>query len=893
MDNNGSSIEVYCTRPNCNSPHNFIPEESLTSSSKTEIRCSCCGMPLILEGRFVPLRLLVPDEERGGFGRTFLAEDINFPHRPLRVIKQLHPRNPPGRVLSASELQRIEKLFEDEASILAELGHEQIPRAWAFFVVEVQEETGSLQRFFYLVQDYIEGQNLAQELRQRRQFSEDEVVNILQEILKILQYIHNYDGNRIVIHRDIKPSNIMRRTRDSKLYLIDFGTVKQVVIEGLPANESTILGTPDFAPPEQFAGKRVSAASDLYSLAATCVCLLTGGGNPRELLLNSNWRQHTNVSNERFANVLDSMLKYRQEERPQSAKEVLDALAGETQPSTVLDNLLHRLKRIPRRWRWRISLVSLALLALAIAVIVHIPPEPIPPIAATNPPPPTSTPTPPPPFADYFSRGEEPLIKQKPETYAITECTEAYALKQKGIDAFKAASDSASSDGFQEAEKYFKQATDKFKVAFQRSPANNKCEVDPETWIYYYNSKAAKTTSITSLPTIAVVVPSLDKYGDIALEILRGVTQVMQQNQAAPLFQVLLAKENTDNKDEVKKIANLLADENQNIPGELVYFYNSKILGVIGHITSDNTWNAGNIYEIKKLVLISPTSTALREGNSQTGKLSEYVFRTSSNDFIAARDLANYIVNKLTQRKVLIVFESNSEYSKSLKGEFANTLRYSPNANQNDIQVNCDLSTENKEACIKKAQDAKVQALMLAPSRSKLEAALEIVKLVKQNPELANQQPSLLLLGGDVLYSRKTLETLGNAANGMIVAVSSHASRANKDFIKEAKELWWTTNVSWRTLSSYDAAQAFVKALTDFPKQENISSSRQLVYERLKNISASGATEVSVKFDKNHDRKIVTGVGVLVQAQYSSNPNRDEYGFIHLNTPQRNNQDNP
>ena len=457
--------------------------------------------------------------------------------------------------------------------------------AWAFFVVEVKEEAGSLQRFFYLVQDYIEGQNLAQELSLGKQFSEDEVVNILKEILKILQYIHNYDGSRIVIHRDIKPSNIMRRNKDEKLYLIDFGTVKQVVVEGLPANESTILGTPNFAPPEQFDGKKVSPASDLYSLAATCVCLLSGGGNPRQLLLNSNWKQHTNVSNERFANVLDSMLKYSQEERPQSAQEVLDALAGETQPPTVLEQLLDRVKKIPRRWRWRISLISLALLALAIAVIIgsQLKPKSPVPIAETIPPTPTLTLTPPPPFAEYFSRGEEALIL--PNTTAIyksQECKAAYDYKQRGMEAFAKAD-------FSEAVKHFNTAKEQFQLADQQTASSpTKCEIDPETWIYDYNSKVAQTdlASNGNLPTIVVVIPG-ESNRSIALEILQGVAQALNPDQ--PLFQILITKENNNTTDVVQEVATHISKNN--IPGDS-YFNKSQILGVIGHYSSRNTWES-------------------------------------------------------------------------------------------------------------------------------------------------------------------------------------------------------------------------------------------------------------------------------------------------------------
>lgn len=304
MVNSSPQVQVCCTRPSCQHPINIISEECLTPNSIRQRFCGCCGMPLILSGRFLPLQLLIPDDQRGGFGRTFLAQDLSFPHRPLRVIKQLYPRTP----VSRSMLELIENKFQLEASILARFNHPQIPRAWAFFLVEsppdLQESmsvqgTGYKQNYFYLVQDYIEGQNLAQELEQDGQFSGKDILELLQQILPVLHYIHNLQIEHFqgVLHRDIKLTNIMRshqKNNDGKnLYLIDFGAVKQVVVTGVPSESSCVLGTPDYAPPEQIAGRAVSAASDLYSLAATCVCLLTNR-SASELRSGDKWNWRLN-----------------------------------------------------------------------------------------------------------------------------------------------------------------------------------------------------------------------------------------------------------------------------------------------------------------------------------------------------------------------------------------------------------------------------------------------------------------------------------------------------------------------------------------------------------------------------------------------------------------------
>jgi serine/threonine-protein kinase len=82
-------------------------------------------------------------------------------------------------------------MFVREATILDKLNHSRIARFLAFFTLEIEEETGYGEKFFYLVQDYIEGQDLAKELdeklKQNKKFSEDEVISILNEIMNILQ----------------------------------------------------------------------------------------------------------------------------------------------------------------------------------------------------------------------------------------------------------------------------------------------------------------------------------------------------------------------------------------------------------------------------------------------------------------------------------------------------------------------------------------------------------------------------------------------------------------------------------------------------------------------------------------------------------------------------------
>ncbi|MCG6133098.1 MAG: bifunctional serine/threonine protein kinase/MFS transporter [Nostoc sp. LLA-1] len=320
-------MEVYCTRPRCPRPKNhFADLDDVTTLRTTQQKyCTTCGMPLLLDGRYVPIKLL----GKGGFGAAFLARDRRIPGMRECVVKQFQPAGN----LSATQLQLAQQLFEREAEVLSQIGneHEQIPDLFAFFPVAVNSlQPGQQDQFFYLVQEYIDGLNLEEELMQNGKFSEQQVVEVLSEILKVLQFVHD----RRIIHRDIKPSNIMRR-RDGKLFLLDFGAVKQVTnAPSAGAGSSTGIYSMGFAPPEQMAGNQVFPSTDLYALAVTMLNLLTGQeANQLFDAYSNQWKWRSQVSiNPRLADILDKMLLPAANQRFQSANEVLTAL---NEPSTL------------------------------------------------------------------------------------------------------------------------------------------------------------------------------------------------------------------------------------------------------------------------------------------------------------------------------------------------------------------------------------------------------------------------------------------------------------------------------------------------------------------------------------------------------------------------------
>ncbi|MDB9315829.1 serine/threonine-protein kinase, partial [Spirulina sp. CS-785/01] len=218
--------------------------------------------------------------------------------------------------------------FAREAAILEELGehHPQIPTLYAYFEADGQ---------FYLVQEYIEGDTLTQQVQQQGTFSEDRVRDILSQLLAVLEYVHS----RNIIHRDIKPDNILLRHSDSKPILIDFGAVRETMTTVATPSGNTVnsivVGTPGFMPSEQNIGRPVFS-SDLYALGLTAIYLLTGKF-PRELTTDPQtgeitWRHTLPSLSNSLAEILDKSMRSHPRERFPSAREMLNALHGQTMP---------------------------------------------------------------------------------------------------------------------------------------------------------------------------------------------------------------------------------------------------------------------------------------------------------------------------------------------------------------------------------------------------------------------------------------------------------------------------------------------------------------------------------------------------------------------------------
>ena len=282
---------------------------------------------MLLHGRYH----LVKGLGKGGFGATFLAADLALPGKPLCVIKQLRPNTDNPNFLSMAR-----ELFEREAKTLGRVGnHPQIPRLLDYF--EDREQ-------FYLIQEFVKGNNLQQEVKKQGVLNEAKARQVLKEILVILKDIHAQK----VIHRDIKPANIIRREIDDRLVLIDFGVVKnQVNSIGAGGGSNTALtafavGTPGFAPPEQLAMRPVYA-SDVYALGVTCMYLMTGKA-PKNMDCDPitgeiDWFKYAKVSDS-FAEILTTMLEVAVKSRYKTADEALQALDIENHVDSLSESML-------------------------------------------------------------------------------------------------------------------------------------------------------------------------------------------------------------------------------------------------------------------------------------------------------------------------------------------------------------------------------------------------------------------------------------------------------------------------------------------------------------------------------------------------------------------------
>jgi serine/threonine protein kinase len=289
--------------------------------------CANCPSPLygllgeneVLESRYQVVSVL----GFGAMGAVYLANDQRLVGRRC-AIKE----NRPDTSTSPELLGRMREQFLAEARVLARLDHAALPKVSDYFVVGNNRE--------YLVMDYVEGEDLLSLLERTRQpLDEDSVLSWAEQVLDALAYLHSQRPLPI-IHRDIKPANI-RVNLQQKAKLVDFGLVKLLDTKS-PATKIELrgMGTPAYAPLEQFAGSHdhTDARSDIYALGATLYHLLTNLYPPavHDRMLQSETLtppRHLNPNlSENTEQVILKAMEIYPDDRYQTAEEMRRALSG-------------------------------------------------------------------------------------------------------------------------------------------------------------------------------------------------------------------------------------------------------------------------------------------------------------------------------------------------------------------------------------------------------------------------------------------------------------------------------------------------------------------------------------------------------------------------------------
>jgi branched-chain amino acid transport system substrate-binding protein len=363
---------------------------------------------------------------------------------------------------------------------------------------------------------------------------------------------------------------------------------------------------------------------------------------------------------------------------------------------------------------------------------------------------------------------------------------------------------------------------------------------DPEALIYLNNARIGYGKSYT----IVASVP-MGNDPNTALEILRGIAQAQNEINAAGGVEGVPLKVGIANDDDNPEISKQIATN---------LVKNQAVLGVVGPNASDVTLAAGNVYNSGKLVTISPTSTSVKISN-----FSPYIFRTVPSDFIAARALANYMANKLQKKNVAVFFNSQSNYSQSLKSEFVSSV----SLEGKEVSREFDLSKADFSAArsIEQAIKQGAEVLFLAANNDTLDKALQVVQV---------NDKRLNLLGGDDIYNLKTLEVGRENAVGMIVAVPWHIDANSKSEFPQKSRQLWGADVNWRTALAYDATQALIAALKRNPSRSGVQQALTS-----SDFSASGASG-TVRFLPSGDRNAPVQLVKIVPGTRS----RTGYDFV-------------
>jgi len=771
---------------------------------------------------------------KGAYGQTYVAKNQHRFEAQV-VIKKLIPSTYDQEIINDAQIR-----FRREAQMLYNMGeHPQIPSFQAHFKYEEQ---------FFLVQEYIDGRSLRNEIGRNNHWGEKQVIKFLEEILPILSFVHGQG----VIHRDIKPSNLMRRKSDDKIFLIDFGSVKEIHSlykrkDGLIA-PTMAIGTEGYMAPEQFKGVP-KYNSDIYSLGIVCIEAITKI-NPREqsniihsdllriLLLGSNIKPD-------LANILCKMVEFNFRDRYQTVKEIKEDLSKiillETNNNASQSKFSFRfIRAVLSKLKFKL-LARLIITALIFTTLIIDNPWKKNSITSN------SNPACELKEDDSISCGEEIL---NPNSYDI--------YRQNAAKEF--------------AQTRYQKALPQFEKSWEISR-------DAETLIYMNNTVLQVLDA--DYYTIVVAVP-LSFQGikatnyKLAEDFLRGVALAQTEINLSLLDsyheigyilpgQNFLERKKITNGKKFKGLRIIIVDDQNNpehtseVAEQIAH--KPEILGVLGHYASNISLAAVDQYKKKDLNQVSFGTTTIDLTDNPRANYFRVVY-TNKEEADAMVDA----INKLDEpnEKIAVFYNPGSQYSADFWGEIQKAIN----------KHNKEVSTQNKIAIIEKnfnlvdkyfntnlayaeAKRLGANIFLLLPDGQTSDALAHAIEIIDKD------NGNTPIFGGNPLMN-EIVEQINTPKIPNVTAITlwhyldNPKYELTKNFIEDNQRLWGTKVVNPGTATAYDATLAFIEAI----KQQK-NPARKGTLEKLSdsNFSVQGVTG-EIKFNtaekgepRNGDRR--------------------------------------
>lgn len=628
--------------------------------------------------------------------------------------------------------------------------------------------------FQVLVTQKIESENLQYWLNNNK-LSQKQGIEWMKQMIEIVDYVHR-NG---FLHQDIKPSNVLVNHQENKLYLIDFSNIPDVI-------------SPGYTAPEQADGDEV-AASDFFALGRTFIHLFTGR-HPLDLrdpqTGKLNWRPSALHLSEEFADLIDQLIETNPEKRLSNPFTIYQKLEKIEQSNQGKNN--HKVLKI-------VSVLGLIFITF---------------------------------FLGFYSGNSYQRNQNSSFFTTLQKCIDFNFLDRLNNAKYERRSlgekmlvprleNSNRKEKLNEIQTVIKNCNLDDAIAKFKVLQENDLRPDAEIQIYLNNLEALKSPK----PLIQIVVSLPFDKSPSDLEVLRGVAMAQSFNNNDKdnnLLLIEIAKDDRKNKNIVRFLANEFVND-------------SRIKAVIGHRSSNASLWAADIYQSKKLVMISPSSSSPR-----VALKGDYIFQSVFNNDLLASALVNHIDNTTSIQKILICHTEYSDYSIS----FADSIINNFNELEKGIEIinkPCfkdliDYTYERQlNSILSTIQEEQIQGLILIPSTTpeRLKQANQLVE------KITNNDLSISIFGGDTLYGGETFETFKTSENfpNMVLTVPSHPD-INTEWVQQAKQMW-KGNVTWRTMTAFDSTQAIIEGFKNSP-----SLSRQDLQKNLSNpnFQFNGAT---------------------------------------------------